>query len=192
MMIGYSFSPQVRKVLGIAREEAGRFRHEYVGTEHILLGLIREGDGVAVLRHLDIAPERIGQKLEETLVLGRGLATGPDLPYTARAKKVLDLTLAECVRARAATVNTEHLLVGLCAEEKGIAAQVLAWAGLTTDVARAAVDRITGASAEPPLASAQATEVIAVTIETRLADGSARRVELPSVAAALEYLRSQR
>jgi ATP-dependent Clp protease ATP-binding subunit ClpC len=178
----------------MARDEAQRFRHEYIGTEHLLLGLIREEDGgsATVLRHLDIASDRIRQKLEEIVVPGRGLATGPDLPYTSRAKKVLELTLEEAARSRAAAADTEHLLLGLCAEEKGIAAQVLAWTGLTTDVARAAVEQLISASAEPPLPSAHATEVVAVTIETRRADGSMTRVVFPSLAAAVEYLSIQR
>jgi len=93
MLRGYNFSEQIRKVLAGAREEAVRLHHEYVGTEHLLLGLIRERDGgsATVLRNLDIAPDRIRQKLEETLVPGPDLRTGPDLPYTSRAKKVLEL-----------------------------------------------------------------------------------------------------
>jgi ATP-dependent Clp protease ATP-binding subunit ClpC len=194
-MIGYTFTAQLRKVLGSgARDETRRLRHEYIGTEHLLLALTRETEGgsATVLRHLDIAPERIRQKLEETVVPGSGLPIGPDVPFTARAKRALDLAIQECVRTHAAVADTEQLLVGLCAEEKGIAAQVLAWAGLTTDVARAAVDQLTGARAEPPLASARATEVVSVTVEARWSDGSVRREVFPSVAAAMEYLSSQR
>jgi len=118
-----------------------RLGHEYVGTEHFLRALIREGDGdtTAVFRDLDIAPEKIRQKLEETLRPGPGHPTGPDLPYTSRAKKVLELSMEECARSHVVALDTAQLLVGLCAEEKGIAALVLAEAGLTTDVARDAV-----------------------------------------------------
>jgi len=164
-MIGFDFTLRLRSVLGRAREEAVRLNHPFVETEHILLALIREVDGgsAVVLRELDIAPEKIRQKLEETLVPGPPMLAGPDLPYTARAKKVLELTLKECVRAHATAADTEYLLVGLCAEEKGIAAQTLAWAGLTTEIARAAVDKLTGVSAESSPSSARATRAAPAT-----------------------------
>ena len=192
-MRGYNFSPQVRKVLGGARDEAGRFHHEYVGTEHLLLALIREEDGgsATILRDLDIAPERIRQQLEETLRPGPDVGTGPDLPYTSRAKKVLELAIEECSRSNAVLFDTEHLLVGLCAEEKGIAAQVLAWAGLTTDVARDAVSCITGTTVQPPPPVVRVPDVVSVTIEVRRADGSVKREVLPGMLAALEYLARQ-
>src|SRR5438034_328925 len=93
-MNGYNFTDRVRKVLQMAREEAARLHHEYVGTEHILLGLIREGEGVAaaVLTNLNVDLEEIQQKIEETVKKGKAAAAaGPDLPYTSRAKKVLEL-----------------------------------------------------------------------------------------------------
>jgi ATP-dependent Clp protease ATP-binding subunit ClpC len=190
MMRGYNFTEQLRRVLAGAREEAVRLGHEYVGTEHVLLALLREqgGDTTAVFRDLDIAPGKIRQKLEETLVPGPGYPTGPDLPYTSRAKKVLELSMDECVRSQVGAVDTAQLLVGLCAEEKGIAAQVLAWAGLTTDVARDAVSRITGTTVEAPPPVVHVPDVVSVTIEVRRADGSVTRETLPSVLAALEYL----
>ena len=97
-MNGYNFTDRVRKVLQMAREEAARLHHEYVGTEHILLGLIREGEGVAaaVLTNLNVDLEEIQQKIEETVKKGKAPATaGPDLPYTSRAKKVLELAMSE-------------------------------------------------------------------------------------------------
>jgi|SRR5881397_1845963 len=92
-MNGYNFSDRVRRVLQLAREEAARLHHEYVGTEHILLGLIREGEGVgaAVLTNLNVDLEEISRRIEETVKQGKAAArAGPDLPYTSRAKKVLD------------------------------------------------------------------------------------------------------
>src|SRR5688500_20253818 len=86
-MNGYNFTDRVRKVLQMAREEAARLHHEYVGTEHILLGLIREGEGVAaaVLTNLNVDLEDIQQKIEETVKKGKAAAAaGPDLPYTSR------------------------------------------------------------------------------------------------------------
>src|SRR3954453_19481255 len=97
-MNGYNFTERVRKVLAMAREEAGRLRHEYVGTEHILLGLIREGEGVAaaVMQNLSINTEAVKLRIEEVATKGTAAATtGPDLPYTSRAKKVLELSMAE-------------------------------------------------------------------------------------------------
>ena len=97
-MNGYNFTERVRKVLAMAREEAARLHHEYVGTEHILLGLIREGEGVAaaVLQNLSVDLEDVTQKIEDTVKKGKAAqATGPDLPYTSRAKKVLELAMAE-------------------------------------------------------------------------------------------------
>src|ERR687890_231651 len=97
-MNGYNFTDRVRKVLQMAREEAARLHHEYVGTEHILLGLIREGEGVAaaVLTNLNVDLEDIQQKIEETVKKGKAAAAaGPDLPYTSRAKKVLELAMTE-------------------------------------------------------------------------------------------------
>src|SRR6476646_3984217 len=126
-MNGYNFTDRVRKVLQMAREEAARLHHEYVGTEHILLGLIREGEGVAaaVLTNLNVDLEDIQQKIEETVKKGKAAAAaGPDLPYTSRAKKVLEL--------------------GLLREEKGIAAQVLTDAGVNLEQSRAETLRLLG------------------------------------------------
>ena len=127
-MNGYNFTDRVRKVLQMAREEAARLHHEYVGTEHILLGLIREGEGVAaaVLTNLSVDLDDIQQKIEETVKKGKAAAAaGPDLPYTSRAKKVLELAMSEARELGHSYVGTEHLLLGLLREEKGIAAQVL-------------------------------------------------------------------
>ena len=138
-MNGYNFTERVRKVLQMAREEAQRLHHEYVGTEHILLGLIREGEGVAaaVLQNLNVDLDEVQQKIEETVKKGKAVqATGPDLPYTSRAKKVLELAMSEARELNHSYVGTEHLLLGLLREEKGIAAQVLTEAGVNLDAAR--------------------------------------------------------
>src|SRR5690349_17186897 len=146
-MNGYNFTERVRKVLAMAREEAARLHHEYVGTEHILLGLIREGEGVAatVLQNLSVELDEIQQKIEETVKKGKAAqTTGPDLPYTSRAKKVLELAMSEARELNHSYVGTEHLLLGLLREEKGIAAQVLTDAGVNLDAARAETLRILG------------------------------------------------
>jgi ATP-dependent Clp protease ATP-binding subunit ClpC len=147
-MNGYNFTDRVRKVLQMAREEAARLHHEYVGTEHILLGLIREGEGVAaaVLSNLSVDLEDIQQKIEETVKKGKAPAAAgpPDLPYTSRAKKVLELAMNEARELNHSYVGTEHLLLGLLREEKGIAAQVLTDAGVNLEQARAETLRLLG------------------------------------------------
>src|SRR5690242_18537737 len=155
-MNGYNFTERVRKVLAMAREEAARLHHEYVGTEHILLGLIREGEGVAatVLQNLSVELDEIQQKIEETVKKGKAAqTTGPDLPYTSRAKKVLELAMSEARELNHSYVGTEHLLLGLLREEKGIAAQVLTDAGVNLEAARAETLRILGT--EMPQGGAQ-------------------------------------
>ncbi len=151
-MNGYNFTDRVRKVLQMAREEAARLHHEYVGTEHILLGLIREGEGVAaaVLQNLNVDLDEIAQRIEETVKKGKAAAaTGPDLPYTSRAKKVLELAMAEARELNHSYVGTEHLLLGLLREEKGIAAQVLTDAGVSLEASRAETLRLLGSDLPP-------------------------------------------
>jgi ATP-dependent Clp protease ATP-binding subunit ClpC len=157
-MNGYNFTDRVRKVLQMAREEAARLHHEYVGTEHILLGLIREGEGVAaaVLTNLNVDLDEVQQKIEETVKKGKAAAAaGPDLPYTSRAKKVLELAMTEARELNHSYVGTEHLLLGLLREEKGIAAQVLTDAGVTLEQSRAETLRLLGS--DMPQASAGST-----------------------------------
>src|SRR5215203_1715927 len=152
-MNGYNFTERVRKVLAMAREEAARLHHEYVGTEHILLGLIREGEGVAatVLQNLSVELDEIQQKIEETVKKGKAAGTtGPDLPYTSRAKKVLELAMAEARDLNHSYVGTEHLLLGLLREEKGIAAQVLTDAQVNLDAARTETLRLLGSADVSP------------------------------------------
>ncbi|MGB7211926.1 MAG: ATP-dependent Clp protease ATP-binding subunit [Gemmatimonadales bacterium] len=159
-MNGYNFTDRVRKVLQMAREEAARLHHEYVGTEHILLGLIREGEGVAaaVLQNLNVDLEEIQQKIEETVKKGKAAAaTGPDLPYTSRAKKVLELAMTEARELNHSYVGTEHLLLGLLREEKGIAAQVLTDAGVNLEQSRAETLRLLGSDMPPAPAVAGPT-----------------------------------
>jgi ATP-dependent Clp protease ATP-binding subunit ClpA len=147
-MNGYNFTERVRKVLAMAREEAEKLHHEYVGTEHLLLALLREGEGVAatVLTNLGADLTRMHDQLLSTVRAGRAAAgtTGPDLPYTSRAKKVLELAMSEARQLHHSYVGTEHLLLGLVGEEKGIAAQVLFDNGCTLDKTRTETARILG------------------------------------------------
>ena len=146
-MSGYNFTDRVRKVLQMAREEAARLHHEYVGTEHILLGLMREGDGVAaaVLASLKVNSQDVARATEAIAQPGNSdQAVGPDLPYTSRAKKILEFSMAEARDLRHSYVGSEHLLLGLLREERGIAAQVLGDFGVRLEQARAEVIRLIG------------------------------------------------
>lgn len=127
-MNGYNFTDRVRTVLQLAREEAARLHHEYVGTEHILLGLIREGQGVAVaaLTNLNVDVEELSAAINETLKEGVASETPRDLPYTSRAKKILELSMTAARELNHSYVGTEHLLLGSLLEAKGIAAQTCA------------------------------------------------------------------
>src|SRR5256712_5806329 len=146
-MNGYNFTDRVRKVLQMAREEAARLHHEYVGTEHILLGLIREGEGVAaaVLTNLNVDLEEIQQKIEETVKKGKAAAAaGPDLPYTSRAKKVLELAMSEARELKHSYVGTEPLLPGLLRAANGTAAQGLTGAGVNPEKPRPGTSGLLG------------------------------------------------
>jgi len=121
------FTDRARKVMGLARQEAQRFSHDYIGTEHILLGLVQEGSGVAasVLKNLDIDLKKIRQEVEKLVSTGTTMVTMGQLPFTPRAKKVLELSLEEASNLGHTYIGTEHLLLGLIRESEGIAAQVL-------------------------------------------------------------------
>ena len=121
------FTDRARKVMGLARQEAQRFNHDYIGTEHVLLGLVQEGSGVAasVLKNLDIDLKKIRQEVEKLVSTGTTMVTMGQLPFTPRAKKVLELSLEEASNLGHTYIGTEHLLLGLIRESDGIAAQVL-------------------------------------------------------------------
>ena len=148
-MNGYNFTERVRKVLALAREESARLYHTYVGTEHILLALVREGGGVAaaVLKNLEADPDEIEQLVEQHIKKGPPTTIARDLPYTSRAKKVLELSMAEARELNHSYVGTEHLLLGLLREERGIAAQVLNHLGVTLPAAREETARLLGSAA---------------------------------------------
>jgi ATP-dependent Clp protease ATP-binding subunit ClpC len=149
--MNYNFTDRVRKVLAMAREEAIRLQHDYVGTEHILLGLIREGEGVAaaVLMNLNVDLEQIHERIEDSVRKGKATIALGELPYTSRAKKVLEYAMAEARELNHSYVGTEHLLLGLLREEKGIAAQVLNALGVTLEDARAETLKLLGSDVGP-------------------------------------------
>jgi len=152
--MNYNFTDRVRKVLAMAREEAIRLQHDYVGTEHILLGLIREGEGVAaaVLQNLSVDLEQIQERVEESVRRGKATIALGELPYTSRAKKVLEFAMAEARELNHSYVGTEHLLLGLLREEKGIAAEVLGQLGISLEDARRETLKLLGS--EPNAAQA--------------------------------------
>ena len=120
------FTDRARRVVVLAQEEARMLDHNYVGTEHILLGLIHEGEGVAAkaLESLGISLEAVRQQVEE--IIGRGQqAPSGHIPFTPRAKKVLELSLREALQLGHNYIGTEHILLGLIREGEGVAAQVL-------------------------------------------------------------------
>ncbi len=121
------FTDNAKKAMGLALQEAQRFNHDYIGTEHILLGLIDEWSGVAadVLKNLDVDPQQIRRKVEKLLSYGTTMVTMGQLPFTSASKKVLELALEEASNLGHNYIGTEHLLLGLIREEEGIAAQVL-------------------------------------------------------------------
>ncbi|MFC1706144.1 ATP-dependent Clp protease ATP-binding subunit [Planctomycetota bacterium] len=152
------FTERARRVMGLARQEAQRFNHEYIGTEHILLGLIQEGSGVAanVLRNLDIDLDKIRREVEKIVQSGPSMVTMGQLPFTPRAKKVLELAVEEASNLGHNYIGTEHLLLGLIRENEGVAAQVLLNLGLKLDDVREEVLELLGA--DMPTESSSAPE----------------------------------
>jgi ATP-dependent Clp protease ATP-binding subunit ClpC len=139
------FTERARRVIILAQEEAKRLNHSAVGTEHILLGIIREGEGVAskVLESLNISPERVRAEIEGAI--GRGeRSPHEEVAFTPRAKKVLELALDEARRLGHNYIGTEHLLLGLIREGEGVAARVLEAMGADLDRVRAQVVYLLG------------------------------------------------
>ena len=131
------FTERARKVLRFAQEEAQRFQHNYIGTEHLLLGLIREGEGVAaqVLMSLGVDLEKVRKEVEEIIGRGDHIVLG-EIGLTPRAKKVIELAVDEARLLNHHYIGTEHLLLGLIREGNGIGARVLESFGLNLNEVR--------------------------------------------------------
>ena len=142
------FTDRAKKVMSFARQEAMKFNHEYIGTEHILLGLVQEGSGVAanVLKNMTVDLEKIRHEVEKIVKTGPSMVPMGQLPFTPRAKKVLELSLEEASQLSHNYIGTEHLLLGLIRENEGIAAQVLTNLGVKLDEVREEVLEFLGAS----------------------------------------------
>lgn len=140
------FTDRARKVMQLANQEAQRLNHEYIGTEHVLLGLVKEGSGVAanVLKNLDIDLRKIRLEIEKLVQSGPDMVTMGKLPQTPRAKKVLEYSMEEARNLNHNYVGTEHLLLGLLREQEGVAAQVLMNLGLKLEDVREEVLNLLG------------------------------------------------
>jgi ATP-dependent Clp protease ATP-binding subunit ClpA len=146
------FTDRARRVVVLAQEEARLLNHDYIGTEHILLGLIHEGDGVAAttLESLGIKLDSVRSQIEEIVGHGKSPPTG-HIPFTPRAKRVLELSLRESLELGHRYIGTEHILLGLIREGDGVAAQVLHKLGADLDRVREQVLALMGgAEASPP------------------------------------------
>jgi ATP-dependent Clp protease ATP-binding subunit ClpC len=145
-----NFTPRAQKVIELGRQEADRFNHAYIGTEHLLLGIIAlsEGVAVAVLEQMDVSLENVRLEVEKMVGTGPETKTVGNVPFTPRTKKVLQFAMAEA-REMNSYVGTEHLLLGLLREGEGVAAQVLRNLGVDLDAVRMAVRREIDPGNEP-------------------------------------------
>src|ERR1700689_3727044 len=144
------FTDRARKVMALANQEAQRFNHEYIGTEHILLGLVKEGSGVGanVLKNLDVDLRKVRLEVEKLVKSGPDMVTMGKLPQTPRAKKVIEYAIEEARNLNHNYVGTEHLLLGLLREHDGVAAQVLRNLGLKLEDVREEVLNLLGHNPE--------------------------------------------
>jgi len=147
------FTDRARKVMALANQEAQRFNHEYIGTEHVLLGLVKEGSGVGatVLKNLDVDIKKLRLEVEKLVKSGPDMVTMGKLPQTPRAKKVIEYAIEEARSLNHNYVGTEHILLGLLRESEGIAAQVLMNLGLKLEDVRQEVLNLLGAGVDEGL-----------------------------------------
>jgi hypothetical protein len=152
------FTEQARQVVVLAQQEARMLNHNYIGTEHLLLGLLREGGGPAapVLESLGITLDRIREQVERLIGSSEEVTSG-QIPFTPRAKKVLELALREAQRLGDNHIDTEHILLGLARENDGVAARVLLENGVDAETLRNAVIRVLPARGRRPTAQAVAS-----------------------------------
>ena len=145
------FTDRAKKVMNLARQEAQRFNHEYLGTEHVLLGLVQEGSGVAanVLKQMNVDLTKIRTEVENIVKTGPSMVTMGQLPFTPRAKKVVELALEEASNLGHNYIGTEHLLLALLREQEGTAAHVLQALGVRLkDVREEVIEFLGGAVPE--------------------------------------------
>jgi ATP-dependent Clp protease ATP-binding subunit ClpC len=179
------FTDRARRVVVLAQEESRMLNHNYIGTEHILLGLIHEGEGVAAkaLQALGISLEEIRSQVEEIIGRGEHAAAG-HIPFTPRAKKILELSLRESLQLGHNYIGTEHILLGLVREGEGVGAQVLMKHGADLDRVRNEVIRLlqgyTGGPIPGDVPGAPAGAMVSLSQESHavmyLARGIARKM----------------
>ena len=152
------FTDRARKIIALAQKEAERFRHDYIGTEHLLLGLVKEGSGVAVtaLNNLSVDVEKVRREVEKLVVIADKPAPSGPLPFTPQAKRVLELASEEARGLGHPYIGTEHILLGLLSEQDSVAAQVLINLDLKLEDVRSEILDLLGASdvSKPPPAGA--------------------------------------
>jgi ATP-dependent Clp protease ATP-binding subunit ClpC len=199
-LAGYDFNNRVRGALIRAREDARRRLHEYVGTEHLLLGLLAEEDTlvVDVLERLGARPIDLQVSVEQTLTEGRptGRIQTPDLPYTARARVVLDQAISTAHEFGDGYVGTQHLLLGLIREKQGIAARAMTAAGLTeVDLRREIVRLLQGdavaAMIDAPESRSDTQVPLSIAVEVHYGDGSMAKKIFTSKDEAIGFLRDK-
>ncbi|MBU0759447.1 MAG: ATP-dependent Clp protease ATP-binding subunit [Candidatus Omnitrophica bacterium] len=142
------FTERARKVILLAKEEAKRFNHDYIGTEHILLGLIREGEGVAavILQKIGLGLQQIRLEIEKIVKPGPSTVISGDIPFTPKAKKAIELSGEEARAIGHNYIGTEHILLGLIKEGEGVASQVLLNLGLDLDNVRKEIVELLGSA----------------------------------------------
>ena len=158
------FTDRARRVVVLAQEEARMLGHNYIGTEHILLGLIHEGEGVAAkaLESLGVSQEAVRRQVEEIIGQGERVPSG-HIPFTPRAKKVLELSLREALQLGHNYIGTEHILLGLIREGEGVAAQVLVKLGADLNrVRQQVIQLLHGDQGKEPAAAGAPSETAPV------------------------------
>jgi ATP-dependent Clp protease ATP-binding subunit ClpC len=198
---GYDFTTRVRGALIKAREEAQRRHHEFVGTEHLFIGLLAEEDALVmdVLDNLGVNPMAVQQAVEQRITDGRpGRAKSiSDLPYTPRARVVLDQAIATAHEFGDGYVGTQHLLLGLMRERHGIAAQELTAAGLTEPRLRREIVRLLQGEGVAAMLDDVTTETtdtqvpLSIAVEVRYEDGTLAKKVFASKDAAIGFLRDK-
>ena len=199
-MGSYDFTTRVRGALIKARDEARRRHHEHVGTEHLLIGLLSEEDALVmdVLENLGANPMALQQTVDQMVADGVPTSKNiPDLPYTPRARVVLDQAIAVAHEFGDGYVGTQHLLLGLIREKQGIAAQAFIAVGLTEPRLRREIVRILqgeGVAAmldEVPAGSTDTQVPLSIAVEVRYEDGTLAKKVFASKDAAIGFLRDK-
>ena len=189
-MQGYNFTERIRRILAYAREEAARLAAPFTDADHFLLGLIREREGVGafVLEQLAVDLSALGDDLEKATPRIEGVASSSaDLPFTARAKRVLEHSMAIARDFRHDYVGSEHLLLGILRDGQSTGARLLAERGISYASAHSALLRILGAAHAPAQNPAATPHVVAVEIELQMSDGTTKRQRVTSRREAVRF-----